>query len=385
MAMTTPSKAKNVLLALWLSGSPGRKHLQGALRFANVGARWNVRLLLRPEDLTPDMIRTAETDGFDGLMVCATADNAEALAACRLPTVLMDFPSPALLKRAAALTMMFNDEEAVGAKGADYLCTLGHFSSYAFVPDAQNRGWSRLRERGFKAALAKRGLSAVSYNAGKSPLVDWLKALPKPAAIMAAFDFGAKEVLEECRKARLKVPDDISVLGVDNDELLCDYTRPTLSSIKVDHEAHGYLSAQILDRMMRARKTPGVRKVFCPPGEVVERESTHAVPLSSHLVNRACAFIAQNATRRISVGDVVAHLGVSRRLADLRFAQATGTSIRRAIEDRRLDEAKRLLTTTSLDLTKIAHLSGYPNAPRLKYVFKSRTGQTMSAWRRNNS
>ena len=369
-------------MALWLAGSPGRKHLQGALRYVNAGHNWNVKILSGPSEFTADVIRAAEQDGTDGFLACVDARAADALAASTVPTVLMDFPPPALRRRSKALTMMFNDEEGIGAKGADYFLSLGSFATYAFVPDAEGRGWSRLRERGFKAALRKRGKDVRVFGRACGALADWLAALPKPAAVMSAWDFGAKEVLEACRRAKLKVPADVSVLGADNDELLCEYAQPTLTSIKIDHEQHGYESAAILDRMMNARKPSAVRKVFTPVGEVVERESTKPTAPAENLVRRALDFINANATAGISVADVVVHLGVSRRLADLRFSQATGTSIRRAIENRRLEEAKQRLANTTLSIDRVASLSGYANPQRLKYVFKSRMGLTMSNWRK---
>ena len=380
--MRKAPEPKNVLMALWLAGSPGRKHLQGALRFANAGYGWNVRILPSPDDFTADVIRKAETDGTDGFLVCVGAAAAPALAKSRIPTVLMDFPPPALLRRRTALTLMFNDEEGIGAKGAAYLSSLGTFASYAFIPDAANRGWSRLRERGFKAALRRQGFRPVTYDRRREDLASWLLALPKPAAVMAAYDFGAKEALECCRAAKLKVPDDIAVLGVDNDELLCDYAKPSLSSIRIDHEQHGYLSAEILNRLMHAKRPQGLRKVFLPADEIVERETTKPQPVSAYLARRAQEFIDANAVRGIGVEHVVAHLGVSRRLADLRFAQATGMSLRRAIENRRLEEVKRRLSETKLPIDQIARLSGYSNPLRLKYVFKARTGLTMSDWRK---
>lgn len=380
--MKKDAKPKTVVMAPWLAGSPGRKHLQGALRYANAGRNWNVKILSGPKEFTAEVIRAAEESGVDGFLACVDSAAAAALADSQIPTVLLDFPPPVLRKRQHALTLMFNDEEGIGAKGADYLLSLGSFATYAFVPDAEGRGWSRLRERGFKDTLRKQGKDVRVFGPTQGTLADWLAALPKPAAVMSAWDFGAKEVLEACRRAKLKVPADVSVLGADNDELLCEYAQPTLTSINIDHEQHGYESATILDRMMNARKPSAVRKVFTPVGEVVERESTKPTAPAENLVRRALDFIDANATAGIGVGDVVAHLAVSRRLADLRFSQATGMSIRRAIENRRLEEVKRRLANTTMPIDRVARLSGYTNPQRLKYVFKSRMGLTMSNWRK---
>lgn len=373
--------SKNVLIVPWLAGSPGRKHLAGILRYVNTGHPWNVKILGGPEELTADQIRSAAQDGVDGMLVCATRETAPALAETEVPTVLMDFPPAALHRRKRALTLMYNDDEGIGGVGADYLLALGRFASYAFVPDPENRGWSRLRERGFKKALAGRGLSVRCYGSSSAGLPDWLKALPRPAAVMAAYDFRAQDVLEACRQAKLTVPDQVTVLGVDNDELLCDYAVPPLSSINIDHEAHGYESAAELGRLMSARRPQGLRRIVCPPGTVVERASTKPVAPASALVERMLNFIDGHATQGISVNDVVAFAGVSRRLAELRFAAATGNSIRRAIEDRRLQDVQKRLAESDLSITALSRLAGYAHEQRLKYVFRKRFGVSMREWR----
>ena len=376
------SKAeKKVIIALWMAGSPGRKQLAGALRYVNEGHPWSIRLITDPAAFNAATIAEAERDGTDGFLVCVNAAAAPALAASRIPTVLMDFPPPALKKRRRSMIKQFNDEEGIGAKGVDYFASLGNFSSFAFVPDTENRGWSRLRERGFRARLLELGQDCRVYGPGKGSLSPWLNALPKPAAVMASHDFRAKDVLEACRTARLDVPGQISVLGVDNDELICEYSKPSLSSIRIDHEAHGYESARALDRLMRERTPSEVKVRFDPPGDVIERESTKPIPPLTALVNRVRAFIDTHAGEGISVGDVVSHLGVSRRLADLRFHEATGSTIRKAIESRRLEAVTRKLRTTTLSIEKISRLAGYANTQRLKYVFKARFGMSMSEWR----
>lgn len=367
-----------------MAGTPGRKHLAGVLRYINTGHPWAIRLISDPKDFTPDFVKNAETDGTDGFLVCATSTVAPALSDSTIPTVLMDFPPPALKRRKTAMTQMFNDDEGIGTIGADYFLGLGNFATYAFVPDLQNRGWSRLRERGFKTELARHGHEVSTYNSRTVPLDAWLKALPKPSAILASHDFRAREVIDACQRMKIPVPAAVSVLGVDNDDIVCEYSKPSLSSININHEKNGYESAAILDRMMRTRKKRGIRRVFMSADHVVERESTCPVPPSEMLIRKANAFISLHFREAITVPDVVHHLGVSRRLAELRFTQKNGKSIRRAIEDCRCEYVKEMLRTSNLSITKISRLAGYPNTQRLKYVFKNRTGMSMSEFRRSS-
>lgn len=379
--MNRKQQPRKVILALWTAGSPGRKHLAGILRYINEGHHWLPKLITDPKDFTTDVIAAAEAEGYDGFLCCVTADAAPVLAKSSVPTVLMDFPPPALMRRKTSLALMFNDEENIGRRSADYFRQLGAFAAHAFVPDAENRGWSRMRQRGYAARLKELGQKCWTYDRRKTDLVDWLKSLPLPAAVFAPSDFIATDVITACDTAGLAIPRQISVLGVDDDEIICNNFSPTLSSVRIEHEQHGYDCAALLDRMMSVRKPFGQRKFFLKAGGIVERESTHAPSPAAHLVSRAKDFIRAHVTDGIHVADVVAHLGVSRRLADRRISDATGSSIRRLIEDSRLDFVRSKLRTTKLSIDQIARLAGYANPQRLKYVFKSRYGMTMSAWR----
>ena len=375
-------KKRKVIIVLWLAGSAGRKQLSGILQFVNHDHPWTIRLITEPKEFTAEVIRDAEKDGVDGFIVHADNHSAESLAESQIPTVLIDFPPPRLLTRSRALAILLDSDERIGAVAAEYFLRLGNFGSYAFVPDAANRGWSRLRERGFKNALQRLKLGCQVYSSDKGTLVGWLKALPKPAAVLCAYDLKARETIEVCRQHHLAVPTQVAVLGVDNDELICDYAKPSLSSVRIDHEALGREAAHTLNRLMNRPDKEGLIKLFMPVGEVVERESTAPIAPAAHLVARAQAFVHDHAADGIHVEDVIKHLGVSRRLADRRFGEATGSSIRRSIEDRRLELVCQRLQTTSISIEKISRLCGYANAQRLKYVFKARFGMSMSNWRR---
>lgn len=381
---TRKPKKRTVIVALWLAGSAGRKQLTGILRYVNAGRPWTVRLITDPKDFTDDVLATAEREKVDGIIVHADARSANGLATSAIPTVLMDFPPPKLARRTRAISVILDSDEAIGEMAANYLLGLGSFASYAFVPDSANRGWSRLRERGFERTLRKQNLGCPVYNESKGPLHLWLKALSKPTAILAAYDLGAQETIAACKKANLSVPEQVCVLGVDNDELICDYTTPSISSVRIDHEALGFEAARTLETLMRHPETNRLKKIFMSVDKVVERESTVPVAPGTHLVQKALDYIKKHATDGIGVSDVVNHLGVSRRLIDRRFGAATGTTLHRAIEDCRLEQVKARLRSTKLSIKKISHLCGYANEQRLKYVFKTRVGCSMSEWRRQS-
>lgn len=380
MASRKPQK-RTIIVALWLAGSAGRKQLTGILRYVNNGRPWSVQLITDPKDFTNDVLSKAEKEKVDGIIIHADARSADNLATSAIPTVLLDFPPPKLARRTKAVSVILDSDEAIGEVAARYFLELGTFASYAFIPDAANRGWSRLRERGFERTLRHERISCNVYNQAKGPLHTWLKALPRPAAVLSAYDIGAQETIDACKKAGLEIPKQVSVLGVDNDELICDYTNPSISSVRIDHEVLGFEAARTLEHLMRHPKTNRLKKIFMPVGKVVERESTAAIAPGTHLVQKALAYIEKHACDGIGVPDVVRFLGVSRRLIDRRFSAATGSSIHRAIENCRLEQVKKRLKTTQLSIKKISRLCGYANEQRLKYVFKQRVGCSMSDWR----
>lgn len=380
--MRKSSKTRNILIVLWLAGSAGRKQLTGILNYVKNGHPWSIHLITDPADFGEAALRAAGQEGIDGFIGHVGPAAAEALARTTIPTVLIDFPPPTLISRKESIAILLDPDEEIGRCGAEYFLKLGNYASFGFVPDAANRGWSRLRERGYKQRLQQDDIACQVFNPSAGALADWLAALPKPTAVMVAYDIRAKETLEACRKAHLDVPRQVALLGVDNDEIVCDYSTPSLSSVKIDHEAFGREAAKMLSALMTSRRKHGLQRVFMPVGSVVERESTAPVPPVTHIVRRIREYISAHATEKISVSDVVSHLGgISRRMADLRFHEATGGSIRRAIEDRRLELVKHRLLTTNLNIAKISRLCGYPNVQRLKYVFKSRIGMSMREYR----
>ena len=384
--MRKPGQTKNVLIVLWLAGSAGRKQMTGILNYVKNGHPWSIQLITDPAEFNEETLRAAEAKGIDGIIGHIGPAAASTLAESSIPTILIDFPPPSLITRKESIAILLDPDEEIGRCGADYFLKLGNFASFGFIPDAANRGWSRLRERGYRQHLKENGIACRIFNPSSGSLGDWLKGLPKPAAVMVAYDILAKETLEECRKAHLEVPRQIALLGVDNDEIVCDYSTPSLSSVKIDHEAFGHEAAKILTTLMSARRKTGLKRVYMPVGSVVERESTAPIPPATHIVRRIREYIAAHATEKIGVDDIVRHLGnISRRMADRRFREATGGSIRRAIEDARLEMVKRRLLTSDLNISKISRLCGYPNVQRLKYVFKARFGMSMREYRQNKT
>jgi len=201
---------------------------------------------------------------------------------------------------------------------------------------------------------------------------------------MAAWDTRATQVLNICQEAGIKVPRQIAVLGVDNDELLDESCDPPLTSIQPDHEKLGYAAARALERLMAGRDPKDSKPFLARPVKVVERESAVATTPTAHILSRALDFIRKNAVKGIKVDDVAKALGISRRLADLRFQQFCGETINETITRHRLDAVKKLLATTNRSIKIVSESCGYTDLAYLKTLFKKRFGTTMREWRSQN-
>ena len=204
---------------------------------------------------------------------------------------------------------------------------------------------------------------------------------------MAADDSIAMDVLQACSAARLRVPNDIAVLGVDDEEFICESTTPQLSSIRPNFTEAGRLAAETLERLMRnsLRNKDGASEITVRgESEIIRRASTSRETSSGQLVQRALAFIHHNAKRGIGVRDVVAHLRVSRSLADLRFREVRGESILSVITAARLGELKAKLARTDEPIGEVTRRLGWANENYPKNLFRKHFGITMNEYRRRN-
>ena len=373
---------KRILVALDLTHQSGREHLSGFYSFADKKSNWEIRLVPSTEPSYLPMVERFLADGVDGAIIKGECvlPLAKAIRKAGIPVVAIDRPHSQ--KEDVADVYVCNDNALIGRSAAQFFDTLGRFASYGFVPDPNNCEWSRTRGKAFLGACAAKHRSAKTSSA-KGDLTEWLAALPKPAAVFTAFDPCAANVLEACRKAKLKVPKDVAVLGVDDDALICEHTRPKLSSVKPDSSGQGFAAAQALSRALHARGVSKKRSrtIICPHLRIVERDSTATVPPAAQLVRNIIAYLDEHALEPIRVSDVVEHAGVSPRLANLRFSQTRGHSIQADIVERRLKEAKRLLSATDWSMKRIAERCGFKSQIVLAHLFSSRYGKSMRQWR----
>jgi LacI family transcriptional regulator len=213
-------------------------------------------------------------------------------------------------------------------------------------------------------------------------LVDWLKSLPKPVGLMTCDDTCGRQVLESCTVAGLRVPDDVAVVGVGNDELMCELCNPPLTSVAMDLEKVGYESARLLDRLMSGQLN-GENCVHVQPVYVATRRSSDVIAQDDPCVVTAMRFIRDHAGRAIGVQDVVDAAGVSRRTLERRFLRALGRSIASEITQCRMERAKRLLLETNLPSYRVAEGAGFGTVTTYNRTFRRVAGFSPRRYREN--
>lgn len=378
-----------VLVALPLASAAGRKKLNGIHRFLSEGYDWDMELIRSESDFTTDKISAAQRACFDGMLVgfVERQEMKKIHVDIGIPTVFIDYPDSMLLKKLPLCVFVNDNTREIAQSAARHLSACPGIKTFGFVPARTASRWSDGRRDAFMATLRAAGKRVATYSGSgesREELGKWLHALEKPVAILAAFDDRARDALEACRANAINVPDQISVLGIGNDEPVCETSIPALSSIAVDFEQEGYRAARELQAMMLRPHMPNVRERLCGVREVIFRASTTASKTPTALVQRAIAFIDRHALEGISTVDVVRYLHVSRSLADLRFREVTSHSILESIMARRLGEVKRLLKETNLRIGEIALRCGYKDANYLKNLFKSRMGMSMRSFRKQH-
>ena len=375
------AEGRRILLAVGSTGMTAHDFLYGFSRYYRTKSDWHLDLDFARDIPVPGR-RTSGNDVYDGIVSDATVLDAKLLSRSGPDTRIVLFGDLRADLDGRKMAYVQTDDTAIGRLGAQSLLSLGNFMSFGYVPVANESKWSARRGRGFAEALSEAGRSCVSFRGKDEAEIDsYLRGLPKPTAVLCACDAVARAVVERCKSCRIRVPEEVSVLGVDNDESICELESPSISSILPDHDAAGYTAAQTLDALFRRcpRSRPIVR--ICSKMRVVTRESTRPIPPVSKLILRARSVIAKKATAGIGVGDVAKELGVSRALLDLRFRQFARSSVRAEIEAARLEAVRRKLLSTALPIKTIAASCGYKGAAHLGAIFRRRFGITMSECR----
>ncbi|MGC9453422.1 MAG: substrate-binding domain-containing protein [Phycisphaerae bacterium] len=380
------SDTKKIALIMAMSFAYGRSVLRGICAYAKQGRPWAFNSAL-PGSNAGRLLAEWEPAGVIGhLSVRSDANAVERLnrPAVNVSGVLDDVSVP----------RVGVDDYAVGQMAARHFIERG-FRAFGYIGE-RNTAYSERRLAGYRGELGahnldcevftERGGPIAAYNErswkrSDAAITRWLRSLEMPAAVFACNDVMGMRLSEGCRLVELRVPEDIAIVGVDDDELLCDMARPPLSSVRLPLEQIGFEAARVLDGMLNGQSPPA-EPVLLPPSHVVTRQSSDILAVNDAEVASALRFIRTHAGEPIGVREVLAACSVSRRVMERRFQKALGRSPLDEIIRVRIERAKEVLAETHLPMSAVAEASGFNGASRLSVVFRDHTGMTPTEYRR---
>ena len=390
--MRTRCAVRRILVAMPLEGESSRRHLEGVFAYARSHAGLTFDVVRSSLALGAADLQRRLASGVDGVILLAwrTDERLELLLKERVPTVAISLHGelPAGADKGTFARVLCDNAACGRLAASHFLRGETAFRSFAFVPWETDEGWSRERQAAFAGALARRGKACEAYvPVSGNPydgLAEFLRKLPRPAAVFAVNDVVAFAVESACQEARLRIPADVALVGMDNDSLFCGNAPVPLSTVEPDWERGGYLAAEMLAGLMRGRKTADVRTFGVR--KIVVRESSNCFPFAtSDAVMRALAYLDAHALEPIGVEDVVAAVGRSRRFLEKAFRSSSGESVLQALRGRRLKEAKRLLRNTRKKISEVAAATGFKSTSALERAFRESFGCSLRAYRKQVS
>lgn len=377
MVKNRQNRRPHVALIVETSLASGRAILRGVARYVRRHGPW--ALFYQPrslEEAVPNWLRQWRGDGI--IVRVQNRQIADAVLASGLPAVDVLGVVPGL-----PLPLVHVDDAQVARLAAAHLLERGfhHFGFFGI----EGENWSLNRERAFVAAVTEQGGRAQVYNlprgiesfgsweAVEDDLAAWVGRLPKPAGIMVCSDQRGPLLLEACRRAAVAVPDELTIIGVDNDEPLCEVCNPPLSSVVPNHEQVGYEAAALLERLMTGHPPPA-HPVLVPPTGVVTRLSSDALAIEDRQIAAALRLIREHACEGLTVNALARQVGLSRTVLQRRFRAILRKPVHQLLIEARLKRAQDLILNTDLPMAEIADRCGFKHVEYLSAVFKQRLG-----------
>ena len=376
-----------IMIIIDTSRSSGRKFLSGAERYISTTPNWEV--YIQPPDYLkkqrPDFNLGFPIEKFDGLLV-RDAVNTAKIMNIHIPKVINDTRRELIPETSTIMT----DSEKIGQVAADYLLGLG-FKHFAYC-GYRDFAWSQKRHNAFRDRLKNCDIESFSNLENELPrerqsitnrwkIAEWLKQLPRPVCVFACNDDRAISVLEACKIVGLNVPEEIAVLGVDNDELMCNLSSPSLSSIELDFEAAGFAAAKHLHELIQKKTEDKV--IHVSPVEIIERRSTDILAIDDQDVVSALIFIRNHFHKPIQAIDVVNATCLSKRELEKRFKKILKRTIKSEIDRLRIDLIKKKLMNSNQPVYQIANELEFTDPEHFSRNFKKTTGLSPSEYRRN--
>lgn len=378
------TKLPHVALLIETSRSYGRALLRGVRRHMAEHGGWSIFMELRSlESPVPPWLANWRGDGI--LTRTGSPEMADAIRQANVPTV--ELRSDQLLPE---IPFVGVDNQALVQQVVRHFLDRGfrHFGIYAldtetYFAERCDRFIQALAAVGHTCHVSRqpaRREHPEQWERQQEQLAEWLTSLPKPIGILACTDQLGFWILDACRRGALKVPEDVAVVGVENDDSLCTMATPPLSSVPLGGEYVGYEAANLLSQMMRGEPI-SKQEILLPPPDLVVRQSSDIVAIDDPEISEAASFIRQGAAGGISVDDILKVVPLSRSSLERRMRAALGRSPNAEINRVRLEHVKSLLLETDLSLEQLAPKAGFPHAQYLSQLFKRTFGVTPGQWR----
>jgi LacI family transcriptional regulator len=373
------------LLIIETSRAYGRGLVEGIARYARENGPWSIQFEDRGLEPTPPNW-LEEWRGQGIIARCVALKQANMLRATGVPYVEL------LGNRQIGTAQVTCDDLLMGRMTVEHLFDRGlrQFAFFSFC----DTWWTQTHGDGFCRALAERGYECLKYIPPRTPdrsvpiwhehqrprLKEWLRGLPRPIGICTAGDMHAIRLLDACQELKIAVPEEVSIISISNDPVICETVRPTLTSLDLDPRRIGYEAAALLNRMMAGEKPAGV--IYTPPSHVAVRQSTEVMIIEDADVIQAMQFIRDFACSGIDVSSVAAEVGLSRSVLERRFQQYRGRTPKAEIMHIRIENAKMLLAQTDKSGEQIAHRCGFLSLVYFTKAFRREVGMTPRAYRK---
>jgi LacI family transcriptional regulator len=381
---------RHVALIVESAVAPRRMMLTGVARYIQEHEPWAI--YLKPFGVEQSLPNWLSQWHGDGIIAAVKDPSSDILTHRGIPVV-----DVVGVLRDEQVPLVHTNDRSVGRIGAEHLLERG-FTQFGFC-EYTGEFWSAHRREGFEKALCQGGFACAvhkirvpgpgwggpeSYEQQQRELSTWLRDLPKPVGIMATNDLMGQQLLEACQRLRIKVPEEVALIGADNDEPICRISYPPLSSVIINDHQRGYEAAALLARMMNGEPAPA-DPVYIEPSGVATRASSDIMAIDDTAVVTALRFLRERACERINVAAVVDEVPLSRSVLERRFRKIVGRSINSEIVRLRINKAIELLTDTALELKVIAQRAGFGTQSYMNAVFQQKVGKTPGSFRRNHT
>lgn len=383
------SPPRQVAIIMNVNKSFDRRIIAGIARYARAARNWSFYL---EDDISARFPNLAEWRG-DGIIADLDDERTVKLVANAGVPVVGTGGGAGGHDPSGPISYVASDDLAAGAMGYEHLASRGYRRfAYCGTPKSWISLWSETRGKGFEREAKKHGYpcamftgkqaNAKRWEAMQAELTAWIDSLEKPFGLMACDDVRARHVLEAARRLKIRIPEDMAVLGVDNDEMMCELADPPLSSVVLGTDEIGFRAAELLDKAMTQKKTKS-RTIRTAPVGVVTRRSTDTLAVEDAEVSAAMRFIREHVGQRLQVRDILEHVQLSRSTLDQRFKESLRHTVHDEIRRVQVARAKELLAGTELSLKEVAERAGYNNVQYMTMVFRRDVGPTPAEYRRS--